>query len=198
MDELAAACGADPVEYRLRHLSDPRARAVIEAASGAAGWRRNEKGDGARGRGIGFARYKNTASYFAVVVEVLLEEIVRVTRAWAAIDAGTAIDPGGLRNQTEGGVIQAVSWTLKEAIRTDGRAVATRTWDDYPILRFSEAPEVEVVVVEERGRPALGAGEATMGPTSAAIANAIANASGLRLRDMPFTRERIVAAVGAA
>lgn len=198
MDEIAAAHGADPVAHRLRHLADPRARAVVEAVAERAGWRPHEAGDGMRGRGIAFARYKNTAAYAAVIVEVELAQVARVTRAWAAIDAGTAVHPDGLVNQTEGGIIQAVSWTLKEQIAFDAERVTTRTWADYPILTFSEAPAVDVAIVEEPGRPALGAGEAVAGPTAAAIANAIHRASGLRLRDMPFSRERIVAALGEA
>lgn len=196
MDEIAAAHGVDPVEQRLRHLTDPRARAVIEAVAERAGWRPGETGDGTRGRGIGFARYKNSAAYTAVIAEVELGQELRVTRAWAAIDAGTAVDPDGLVNQTEGGIIQAVSWTLKERIAYDEHRVTSRTWTDYPILTFSEAPEVDVVIVEEPGRPALGAGEAAAGPTTAAIANAVHCAAGLRLRDLPFTRERIVGALG--
>jgi len=195
MDELAAAAGADPVEFRLRHLKDPRARAVIETVAAKAGWRRGEKGDGARGRGIGFARYKNLACYVAVVAEIEVENEIRVKRAWAAIDAGLAINPDGLVNQTEGGIIQAVSWVLKEAVRFDRQRVTTLTWEDYPILTFEEAPEVEVVLINRPDQPPLGAGEGAQGPTAAAIANAVFNAMGVRLRDMPFTRDRVVAAM---
>jgi nicotinate dehydrogenase subunit B len=195
MDELAAAAGADPVEFRLRHLKDPRARAVIETVSAKAGWRKGEKGDGARGRGIGFARYKNGAIYVAVIVEVEIGHQISVPRAWAAIDAGLVINPDGIINQTEGGIIQAVSWALKEAVRYDRSRILTANWFEYPILGFEEAPQVEVTIVNRPEEPPLGAGEGTQGPTAAAIANAIYNAMGVRVRDMPFTRERVMAAL---
>jgi CO/xanthine dehydrogenase Mo-binding subunit len=195
MDELAAAAGADPVEFRLRHLKDARARAVIEAVAKKAGWRSREQGDGARGRGIGFARYKNAGCYVAVIVEIEAENEVRVRRAWAAVDAGEAINPDGIVNQTEGGIIQTVSWTLKEGIAYDRERVVTRSWDDYPILTFAEVPAIEVEVINRPDEPPLGAGEGAQGPTGAAIANAICNAMGVRLRDMPLTRERLIAAL---
>lgn len=195
MDELAAAAGADPVEFRLRHLKDSRAREVIETVAAKAGWRKGEKGDGTRGRGIGFARYKNGACYVAVIVEIEAGNEIAVKRAWAAIDAGLAINPDGLINQTEGGIIQTVSWALKEAVRYDRNRILTSNWDDYPILAFDESPRVEITVVNRPELPPLGAGEGAQGPTAAAIANAIYNAMGIRLRDMPFTRERIVAAL---
>jgi len=195
MDELAAAAGADPVEFRLRHLKDPRARAVIETVAAKAGWRKGEKGDGTRGRGIGFARYKNGACYVAEIAEVEAGNEIAVKRVWAAIDAGLVINPDGLVNQTEGGIIQAVSWALKEAIQYDRSRILTSTWIDYPILTFEESPQVEVTIVNRPDQPPLGAGEGTQGPTAAAIANAIHNAMGVRLRDMPFTRARVLAAL---
>jgi len=195
MDELAGAAGADPVEFRLRHLKDPRARAVIETVASKAGWRKGEKGDGARGRGVGFARYKNGACYLAVIVEVEVGREIAVRRAWAAIDAGLVINPDGLINQTEGGIIQSTSWALKEAVRFDRSRILTSNWDDYPILNFEESPQVEVTILNRPELPPLGAGEGQQGPTTAAIANAICNAMGIRLRDMPFTRERVMAAL---
>ncbi len=195
MDELAAASGADPVEFRLRHLKDPRARAVIETVAAKSGWRKGEKGDGSRGRGIGFARYKNLACYAAVVVEVEVANEITVKRAWAAVDAGLAINPDGLINQTEGGVIQSASWTLKEQVRYDDKRITTRTWEDYPILTFDEAPQVEVTVINRPELPPLGAGEGAQGPTAAAIGNAVYHAMGVRLRDMPFTRDKVIAAL---
>jgi nicotinate dehydrogenase subunit B len=195
MDELAAAAGADPVEFRLRHMKDPRARAVIEAVAQKANWKKSEKGDGTRGRGIAFARYKNGAIYVAEIVEVEIGNDVAVKRAWAAIDAGLVINPDGLANQTEGGIIQAVSWALKEAVQYDRQRILSSTWMDYPILTFEQSPEVDVTIVNRPDQPPLGAGEGTQGPTAAAIANAIHNAMGIRLRDMPFTRERVVAAL---
>ncbi len=195
IDELAEAAGADPVEFRLRHLKDVRARAVIGKAAQMAQWQAKEKGDGERGRGIAFARYKNLAAYFAVVAEVQMSEEVRVTRLWAAVDVGQAINPDGVINQIEGGIIQTVSWTLKERVDFDHHGVTTRTWQEYPILTFVEAPDVEVALINRPEAPPVGAGEGTQGPVSAAIANAIHNALGVRLRDMPFTRDRIVAAL---
>jgi nicotinate dehydrogenase subunit B len=195
MDELAAAAGTDPVEFRLRHMKDPRARAVIETVAQKAGWKKGEKGDGTRGRGIAFARYKNGAIYVAEIVEVEIGNEVAVKRAWAAIDAGLVINPDGLANQTEGGIIQAVSWVLKEAVQYDRQRILSSNWTDYPILTFEESPVVEVTIVNRPDQPPLGAGEGTQGPTAAAIANAIHNAMGVRLRDMPFTRERVVAAL---
>ncbi|HKU71473.1 MAG TPA: molybdopterin cofactor-binding domain-containing protein [Burkholderiales bacterium] len=195
MDELAASCGADPVEFRLRHMKDPRARAVIETVAEKAGWRQGEKGDGTRGRGIAFARYKNGAIYVAEIAEVEIGNEITVKKVWAAIDAGLVINPDGIINQTEGGTIQAVSWALKETVTYDRNGILSSNWDDYPILSFAESPRVEVAVVNRPDAPPLGAGEGTQGPTVAAIANAIYNAMGVRLRDMPFTRERMMAAI---
>jgi CO/xanthine dehydrogenase Mo-binding subunit len=186
MDELAAAAGADPLEFRLRYLKDARGRAVLEAVAASAGWRSGEKGDGTRGRGIGFARYKNGAIYVAEIAEVEIREVVQVKRVWAAIDAGLVINPDGLINQTEGGIIQTISWALKEAVQYDDTRILTRTWEDYPILTFEEVPEVRVTIVNRPDMPPLGAGEGAQGPTCSAIANAIYNAMGVRLRDMPF------------
>jgi nicotinate dehydrogenase subunit B len=187
MDELAQAAGADPIEFRLRHLKDPRARAVLETLSPH--WK-HWKGGEARGHGIGFARYKNIGAYCAVLAEVEAGEVLRVKRLVLAADVGLAINPDGVANQLEGGAIQATSWTLKE----EGRVGAV-SWEDYPILRFSEVPAVEVHVLKSDA-PSLGAGEAAQGPTGAAIANALHDALGVRVRDLPLTPERIVKAMG--
>jgi nicotinate dehydrogenase subunit B len=194
IDELALAANADPVEFRLRHMKDPRARAVIEAAAQRAGWQRNAKGNGARGRGIAFARYKNLAGYVAVVAEVTVDRKsgkVRVTRAVSAVDAGQIVNPDGVANQIEGGIIQSTSWTLMEAVRFDRTRVTTQSWADYPILRFEDVPQVEVVLLNRPEERFLGVGEGAQGPTAAAIANAIANATGKRLRGLPYTPERV-------
>jgi len=196
MDELAAKCGADPVEFRLRHLKDARARAVIERAARMADWKRNEKGDGTRGRGIGFCKYKNLGSYCAVIVDVVLGEQLRVLNAWAAVDVGRVVNPDGVINQIEGGVVQATSWTLKEAVRFDPNFITSRDWETYPILTFAEAPRVRVELIDLPGESSKGAGEGAQGPTGAAIANALYNAAGVRVRELPLTRERIVAAMG--
>ena len=195
MDELALAAGADPVEFRLRHLKDPRGRAVIEKVAAMAKWKAGAKGDGTRGRGIGFARYKNGAGYMAMIADIELAETIRVTRVWGAVDVGQIINSDGLTNQIEGGIIQAVSFVLKEEVKYDRMRVTQQSWDDYPILSFTEVPEVEVALINRPELPAVGAGEGTQGPVSAAVGNALFHAAGVRLRDMPFTRERLIAAM---
>jgi CO/xanthine dehydrogenase Mo-binding subunit len=195
VDELAAAAGADPVAYRLSLMKDARARKVIETAAAMAGWGESEETGGGRGKGIAFARYKNRSAYLALVVEVEVDEEVRLKRAWSAMDAGLVINPDGAINQVEGGIVQAASWTLKEQVRFENGRVATSTWETYPILRFSEVPEIEVRLVGNAADPPLGAGEAAQGPTAAAIGNAVARALGVRIRDLPLTRERIMAAM---
>ena len=195
MDELAQAAGADPVEFRLRHLKDERARAVIDAVARKAGWAAGQIASGGRGRGIGFARYKNLGCYVAVIAEVDVEAEVRVTRAWAAADVGLAINPNGVLNQIEGGIIQAVSMTILEQVSFDREQITSRNWDGYPILKFSQAPQVEVELIDRPDLPPLGAGEGAAGPTAAAIANAVDAALGARVRDMPLTRERVIAAL---
>jgi nicotinate dehydrogenase subunit B len=198
MDELALAAGTDPVEFRLRHLRDPRARAVIETAAQRAGWRPGQKGDGSRGRGLGFARYKNLACYCAVVADVIVDQrtgLVRVARAVSAVDAGQIVNPEGVVNQIEGGIVQSTSWTLKEELRFDRTRVTTRSWADYPILRFNEVPAVEVVLLNHPTERCLGVGEGSQGPAAAAVANAFANATGRRIRDLPLTPDRVKSAL---
>lgn len=198
MDELALAAGADAVEFRLRHLKDPRAKAVIEAAAKKAGWKPGTNlapaGKTMRGRGIGFAKYKNLATYVAVIADVAVDRnsgAIRVSRLVAAADAGLIINPNGLANQIEGGCIQSTSWTLHEAVRFDRQRVASRDWTGYPILTFPEVPEIDVVLLNHPSEEALGAGEASQGPTAAAIANALANATGRRVRDLPLSPKRV-------
>ena len=150
--------------------------------------------EGARGRGVAFARYKNLACYCAVVADVIVDRAsgrVRVTRAVAAVDAGQIVNPDGVVNQIEGGIIQSTSWTLMESVRFDQTRVTTKSWADYPIVRFAEVPEVEVVLLNQPNERFLGVGEGSQGPTAAAIANGIANATGKRLRALPFTPERV-------
>ncbi len=188
MDEAAEAAEADPVAFRLRHLPDPRGRAVIEAAARAE-WKPGLKGDGARGRGIGFARYKNLSCYVACVADVEVDRTsgdVRVIRVIAAADAGQIINPKGLEMQIEGGVIQSASWTLKETVTFDRSHITSRTWADYPILNFVEVPKVEVILIDRPEEKPLGAGEASSGPAAAAIVNAVSHALGRRIRDLPL------------
>jgi nicotinate dehydrogenase subunit B len=193
IDELAEVAGVDPVTYRLSLTSDPRARRVMESAAEMGGWfDRAELGAG-RARGFACARYKNRAAYMAAVAEVEVDAEVRLTRVWACVDAGLVINPDGAANQVEGGIVQAASWALKEQVRFAGGQVATATWEAYPILRFSEMPEIELRFIDAADEPPLGLGEVAMGPTAGAIANAVARALGVRLRDLPLTRERIMA-----
>jgi nicotinate dehydrogenase subunit B len=194
MDELAAVAEVDPVEFRLRHLEDKRARAVIERVAELSGWPAAAHGLASRGRGIGFARYKSVGCYVAVVVEVEVEKSVRVRHAWAAVDAGLIINPDGVANQIEGGIIQAISMTTCEEVTFDRERVTTRSWSDYPILKFDAAPEIEVALVNRPDEPPLGVGEGATGPTAAAVANAVYAALGARVRDMPLTRDRVIAA----
>ena len=199
MDELAAAAGADPVEFRLAHLKDPRAKAVIEAAAKAAGWKAGRNGTGSSGRGIAFAKYKTLATYVAVVVDLEVDPEsgrIKVPRAYAAADAGLIINPDGLTNQIEGGIVQSTSWTLHEQVRFDKNGILSQSWDSYPILTMREAPTVSTVLIDRPSEHSLGAGEASQGPTVAAIANAFAAATGRRIRELPLDSERVKAALG--
>ncbi len=194
MDELALAARADPIAFRLRHLKDPRARAVIETAAQRADWGGWTNAEG-RGHGIGFAKYKNLGAYCAVVAEVEVEIEVRVKRLFIAVDVGLVVNPNGVVNQIEGGAIQSTSWTLKEEVKLDERGITSLGWEDYPILKFSEVPAVEVELIDRPQLPAVGAGEAAQGPTAGAIANAVAHALGVRVRELPLTSERVIAAI---
>jgi CO/xanthine dehydrogenase Mo-binding subunit len=198
VDELAQTAGVDPVEFRLRHLDDVRAREVISVAASRFGWASFTASAG-RGRGFAFARYKNLGAYLAVAMEVDVARdsgTVRLVRAVAAVDSGQAVNPDGIRNQIEGGIIQSASWTLHEAVAFDATAITSTDWSRYPILRFPEIPEsVDVHVIDRPGEAFLGTGEAAQGPTAAAIANAIVNACGARIRELPFDRKRVKAAI---
>jgi CO/xanthine dehydrogenase Mo-binding subunit len=195
VDELAERAGIDPVAWRLAHLSDPRALHLIENVAERCGWASRGVGGDGRGLGIAWARYKNKAAYAAVAVEVEVDQEVHVRRAWIAADAGLVINPDGAANQLEGGLIHAVSMTLKEQVTMDGDGITSLDWETYPILRFSEVPEISTVIVHAPNEPTLGMGECTFGPTAAAIGNAVKHALGVRIRDMPLTRERIAAAI---
>lgn len=190
LDELAEAAGIDPVAFRLNHLDDVRARDVVQAT--ADGLNRSAKPKG-RGRGIGFAQYTNSKAYSAVGVELEVgdDAAIKLHRAVVAVDAGQVVDPDGLIMQSEGGFIQAASWALHEEVTFDRDGVTSRDWESYPILRFDNVPEIETVLMDRPGDPYLGAGEAVSGPAGAAIANAIYDATGLRLRRMPFTPDAI-------
>lgn len=195
VDEIATGLGADPLEFRLRHLTDSRAKDVLNVAAHMANWDslKHTKPEG-QGAGIAFARYKNTGAWCAAVALVDVAQELRVKNLWIAVDVGRAVHHDGIVNQIEGGAIQAVSWTLKEAAQFDRTRITSNTWETYPILRFSEVPAVAVQVMDRPEQKSLGAGEATNGPVSAAIANAIFNALGVRARHMPFTMDAITKA----
>jgi CO/xanthine dehydrogenase Mo-binding subunit len=194
MDELAADAGVDAIEYRLAHLSDPRGRAVLEAVARSSNWGKHTRSDSI-GHGVGYARYKNSSAYCAVIAEVEAVEQVRVRRLSIAVDAGLVISPDGATNQIEGGAIQATSWTVKERVRFDRYNVTSDNWETYPILRFSEVPAVDVELMPGDGHQPLGVGECAQGPTTAAIANALCDAIGVRVRSLPLTPDQIVAAI---
>jgi CO/xanthine dehydrogenase Mo-binding subunit len=195
IDELAERSGRDPVAYRLALLSDPRARAVVERAAKMAAWQPGLPAGTGRGSGIGFARYKNRAGYAAVIVDLEADEEVHLRQVWCAADAGLVINPDGAINQLEGGILQSASWVLKEQVRLDTGGVSSLDWETYPVLKFSEVPEISVELLPSDGDVPLGIGEVSAGPTAAAIGNAVAHALGTRIRDLPLTRERIMSAL---
>ena len=200
MDELAAAAGADPVEFRLKHLDDARAREVITTAAERFGWANKPRAAPGSGRGFGFARYKNLAAYCAVACEIEVDRDsgrARMRRAVAAVDSGQVVNSDGIANQIEGAILQSLSWTLYESVTFNERRITSVDWSSYPILRFSAVPdEMEIHVIDRPGMPFLGSGEAGQGPAAAAVANAVANATGHRFRDLPISAARIKAAIG--
>jgi len=193
LDEIACARGEDAIAFRLRHLQDERARDVILTAARRAGWK-PEKRPGI-GHGVGFARYKNTGAYCAAVAEVGSGDDIRVRKLTLAVDVGEAINPDGVINQIEGGAIQATSWVLKERVRFDRDGITSTSWSEYPILRFSEVPEVDVELIQRSEVDPVGAGEAAHGPVTAAIANAVFDALAVRIRRLPITRDALIAAM---
>jgi nicotinate dehydrogenase subunit B len=201
MDELASLAGADPVEFRLKHLDDPRGREVIEKAAQGFGWRRDQIAPPDRGYGFAFARYKNLAAYCAIASEVEVNRETgrpRLVRAVAAVDSGQVVNPDGLINQIEGAIVQSMSWTLYESVTFDESRITSIDWQTYPILRFDAVPDqIDVHIINRPGKPFLGSGETGQGPAAASIANAIANATGKRLRHLPLTRRRIKDAIDA-
>lgn len=201
MDELADAAGADPVEFRLKHLDDPRGRDVIEKTAQGFGWQKGKKAPQGRGYGFAFARYKNLAAYCAVASEMEVNQETgrpRLVRAVAAVDSGQVVNPDGLINQIEGAILQSMSWTLYERVTFADTRITSVDWQTYPILRFNSVPDsIEVHVINRPGQPFLGSGETGQGPAAASIANAIANATGKRLRNLPLTRKRIKDAIDA-
>ena len=203
IDELAAAAGVDPVEYRLRYLTDARERAVLLAAAEKASWDprpspRTNEAELAEGRGVAFTRYENDQAIVACIAEVDVQKntgTVRVKRIVLAHDCGLIINPDGVKNQIEGNIIQSLSRALKEEVQFDERRITSVDWQTYPILTFSEVPEIEIVLIDRPDQPAIGVGEPSTVTTAAAVANAIFDATGARLRQIPFTPERLRAAL---
>jgi len=200
LDEIAADLGVDPVEYRLRHLSEPRGTDCLKAAAEKAGWQKRrspapaQSGDVAKGRGVALTRHSDV--YVTVVADVEVNRTsgqVAVKRIVCAHDCGLMVNPDGVRNQVEGNVIQGVSRALLEEVAYDANGVTSLDWQSYPILRFPDVPDVEVVLINRPEMPALGAGEPSTVPVAAAIANAIFDATGARLREAPFTPKRVLA-----
>lgn len=192
MDEIARYLGRDPLEYRLAHLQDERAKAVLREATRLADWGSRPDGEEGFGRGIGFARYKNTGAWCAVVADLVMEEEVRLKKLYIAADLGLVVHPDGARNQIEGGAVQAASWTLREASDIAPEGIRSDDWESYPIFSFADVPGVEVSLIDRPDMPSLGAGECSAGPTAAAIANAIHDALGVRMRFMPFTADALM------
>ena len=191
MDEMAEAAGVDPVEFRLRHLTDPRARAVVEKVAADANWKTGDKH-----RGFAFSRYKNNSCYVAAIADVEVNRAsgrVAVPRIAMAADAGLIVNPDGIINQIEGGAIQSASWTLLEQISFDRRQILTKSWNDYPVLNYAEVPKVKTTLINRPTDPSLGVGEGSQGPVVAAIANAVARSIGKRMRDLPFTPDKVKA-----
>ncbi len=207
VDELAAAAGQDPVQFRLAYLSDPRAINVINAAAKQARWKRRSwsapklTADGVHtGRGISYLRYENQNTYVATAAEVEVEPktgTVRVKRVVVAHDCGLVINPNGLKNQIEGAVLQGISRTLKEELKFNSMGITSLDWMSYPIITFPEVPEVEIVLLNHPHEPAVGAGEPAIAGVSAALANAVFDATGARIRTGPLTQERVKSALAA-
>lgn len=193
MDELALKTGKDPVEFRLSHLKDERAREVIKALANKTGWG-NRKSKRGTGFGFAFAQYKNEAAYCAVVAEVTIDKPakkINLIKLTGCIDAGQTINSDGIKNQTSGGMIQSASWTMTEQVDYNADGIQSYNWETYPILRFLDVPDTEVIIIDRPEQEPLGAGEAAQGPTGAAIANAIYAATGSRLRELPLTADKV-------
>jgi nicotinate dehydrogenase subunit B len=197
MNELAFEANIDPVEYRLRYLQDPRARDVLTKTAELFGWNK-WKASKNKGRGIAFAQYKNLQAYCAVALEAQVARRngkVRVTRVVAVADCGHIVAPDNVKNQIEGGIIQSLSWTLMEEVKFDDTSILSSDWSSYPILTFSETPPVEVELINRPGKPYLGTAEASQEQVAPALAAAIREACGAKMRQIPFTPERVLASI---
>jgi nicotinate dehydrogenase subunit B len=195
MDELSEAAGIDPVTFRLKHLSDPRARHVIETVARQANWQARGAAGSGHGYGLGYARYKNKAGYCALIAHVEVAERVKVHQIWGCVDAGAIVHRDGLLNQIEGGILQAMSWSLHESVRWNDQGIASHSWENYPVLSFNDVPELDIHLVDAATHPSLGSGEVATGPCAAALGNAVAHALGIRARDLPLNAERLMQAI---
>ncbi|MGA9191917.1 MAG: molybdopterin cofactor-binding domain-containing protein, partial [Anaerolineales bacterium] len=192
MDELADLAGTDPLTFRLNHLDDERGIAALQAAADRAGW--GQPLPDGTGRGLAYARYENDGAYVATVAQVRVDPergAVHVERLISAHDCGLIVNPDGVTNQIEGNLIQSLSRALFEEITFDETHITSSDWDTYPILRFSDLPKVEVVLLNQPDEPLVGAGEPASICTAPAVANAIFDACGARLRQIPFTADKI-------
>jgi CO/xanthine dehydrogenase Mo-binding subunit len=195
VDELSDASGQDPLAFRLKHLADPRARHVVQKVAEMSNWdARGEVGTGI-GFGMAYARYKNKAGYCALVAQVEVSERVKVLKVWACVDAGHVVHADGLRNQIEGGILQAISWSLLESVRWSGQGISSNDWENYPILSFQDIPQLDIQLVDDPSSPSLGSGEVVTGPCAGALGNAVAHALGVRARHLPLSPENLIAAM---
>jgi CO/xanthine dehydrogenase Mo-binding subunit len=206
LDELAAAAGADPLEFRLRYLDDPRGRELLGRLARLAKWEarpspRKAEGDVAAGRGISYVKYELARTYVGAVAEVEVDRKsgeVRVARFFVVHDCGQVINPDGIRNQIEGNIVQTVSRTLLEELTFSRAAVTSLDWESYPILRFPAVPAIEIELVDRPAEKPWGAGEPSAAVVPSAISNAVFDAVGARLRSVPFTPARVKAAIEGA
>ena len=196
MDELAHASGQDPLKFRKLHMQDPRSLAVLNAVVDRSTWWHLPKAEGV-GHGVAWARYKNTSAWCAVLARVQAGETLQVLQLDVAVDVGRVVDLDGVINQTEGGALQGMSWALKEAVQFDRTRITTQSWADYPILRFSEVPELKIHVLDQPEQPSLGAGESVQGPVAAALSNALFDALEVRVRNLPLSQDHILQALNA-
>ena len=203
-DELAAAAGLDPIEFRLRWLADGRGIEVIKRAAALMAWQsrpspvRSKDAAVMRGRGFSYVHYKHSESYVAMGMEVAVERVsgrIRVERVACAHDCGQIINPDGVRAQVEGSILQTLSRALMEEVQFDRSRVTSVDWGSYPIMRFSDVPKLDIELVDRPTQPPLGAGEAACAPVGAALANAVFDATGVRLRTVPFTPQRVKSAL---
>ncbi len=195
MDELSEVSDQDPVAFRLKHLADPRARDVVQKVAEMSNWHARGNAGSGIGYGMAYGRYKNKAGYCALVAQVEVSERVKVLKVWACVDAGKVVHLDGLRNQIEGGILQAISWSLHESVQWSDQGIGSNDWENYPILSFLDVPELDIHVVDDPSNPSLGSGEVVTGPCAGALGNAVAHALGIRARHLPLTPENLMLAM---